>query len=247
MTINKAPRTPFSVPHDARPAAKRSRLSLSTAPNLNQVNHYNSFAYWILSTHICPQTIVQAPVPGAYAEAFDLRAMSKQPKTTEQSSVASLEAHATRDADPPASLVGQFTGARIASTSNDFHVSTTASVSTPSKATKDAASSTTINPSAEEPKVDFVAAFLANLDVDLSAHHDALVKCHLGTARDVVSRRDWPVEWFRIILDREVPGMSVFERFALARAFKLIRDDGSVQKSFMRVGYPSRLQVALRY
>ncbi|KAI4517858.1 hypothetical protein K525DRAFT_251053 [Schizophyllum commune Loenen D] len=77
-------------------------------------------------------------------------------------------------------------------------------------------------------------AFLANLDVDLSAHHDALVKCHLGTARDVISRRDWPVEWFRIILDREVPGMSVFERFVLARAFKLIKDDGSVQKSLMR-------------
>ncbi|KAL1752014.1 hypothetical protein FB107DRAFT_220795 [Schizophyllum commune] len=180
------------------------------------------------------ETIVQAPVPGAYAEAFDLRAMSKQPITTEQTSVAGLEAHATRDADQPASLVGQFTGARIASTSNDFHTSMTASDSTPSKATKDAASLNTITPSAEEPKVDFVAAFLANLDVDLSAHHDALVKCHLGTARDVVSRRDWPVEWFRIILDREAPGMSVFERFVLARAFKLIREDGSVQKSLMR-------------
>ncbi|KAL1699480.1 hypothetical protein EV121DRAFT_216150 [Schizophyllum commune] len=180
------------------------------------------------------ETIVQAPVPGAYAEAFDLRALSKQPITTEQSSVASLEAHATRDADPPASLVGQFTGARIASSSNGFHALTTALDSTPSKATKDAASSTTTIPSADEPRVDFVAAFLAHLDVDLSAHHDALVKCHLGTARDVVSRRDWPVEWFRIILDREVPGISVFERFVLARAFKLIRDDGSVQKSFMR-------------
>ncbi|KAL1673324.1 hypothetical protein EV122DRAFT_294255 [Schizophyllum commune] len=188
----------------------------------------------MLSTHIQSQSIVQAPVPGAYAEAVDMRAMSKQPLTTVQPSLASLEAHATRNSNPPAGPINQITRTGATFTSYSSHGLTTASASTPSEATKDGSSATVTNASAEERTVDFAAAFLANLDVDLSAHHDALVKCHLGTARDVISRRDWPVEWFRIILDREVPSMSVFERFVLARAFKLIRDDGSVQKSFMR-------------
>ncbi|KAL1685227.1 hypothetical protein GGG16DRAFT_66709 [Schizophyllum commune] len=160
--------------------------------------------------------------------------MSKQPLTTVQPSFASLEAHATRNSNPPAGPINQITRTGAASTSYSSHGPTTASASTPSEATKNASPATVTNASAEERTVDFAAAFLANLDVDLSAHHDALVKCHLGTARDVISRRDWPVEWFRIILDREVPGMSVFERFVLARAFKLIKDDGSVQKSLMR-------------
>ncbi|KAI5892978.1 uncharacterized protein SCHCODRAFT_02666158 [Schizophyllum commune H4-8] len=188
------------------------------------------------------ETIVPAPVPGAYAEAFDLRAMSKQPITTGKSCVAGLEAHASRDTNPPADSVGQITGAGTASTIQGSHHPTTASASMLAGTTQNASSSTTI-PSAKTLKVDFAAAFLANLDVDLSAHHDALVKCYLGTAQDVKSRRDWPIEWFRIILDREVPGASVFERFVLARAFKLIKDDGSMEKSLMRTRLDEAPQV----
>ncbi|KAL1746221.1 hypothetical protein HDZ31DRAFT_62365 [Schizophyllum fasciatum] len=103
----------------------------------------------------------------------------------------------------------------------------------------------------------FVTGFLANLDVDMSAHHAALVACNLGSARDVVSRREWPAKWFNIIFERDVPALSLAERAVLTRGFKSISEDGTIVKGITRLdevpqiwttpiaGFLSKLAVSL--
>lgn len=93
-------------------------------------------------------------------------------------------------------------------------------------------------PPSSENRTQFVGTFLHNLDIDMSRYQPALMKCSLGTAEEVVplvQMPEWTTDCFHVALAREIPQLTVLDRFVLVRGFQAISPDGTTDKGTVRL------------